>query len=285
MKLINFLLAFTAMFALSFIGVQAFNVEPGTAATVAFAIVLTGTYLANKFKLTGIAGAYVGAVKMNDGETGIQVISQERDRAIYEHNSSQKRFEGKAMTPSYLRLEATIKNSVNSFQFKTFEGDGATVYATEKRLDRNDAFIATQLAVKLLQQDVANAKTSGRLHSYPNLTAFTAAQATDLEAIYNGYLQFTINRVKKFVALDTYRFLNVPITQQSALTNRDSLDYKTGFQKLTPQVVLDGSGTNELELFFPTYAGWAGASAVAGTEHRVVLFLRGFLVTGGSQNS
>lgn len=238
----------------------------------------------------GIAlGAYVGATKMGDGETGIQVISSERERAIYEHNSSQSRFNGKTMTPGYIRLETEIKNSTNRFEFKTFEGDGATVYATERRLDRNDAFIATEVGLFIIRQDIANAKTNADLHTYVNLTTFAAAAGftpADLKALHHGFLEVSINRVKKMVAFDTQRFLYVPETQQTGATNYDQKDgRKDGFVRLTPQIVLDGAGTNELNVVFPSYAGWAGASVTAGTQHRLVLYFRGLHVTGGSSNS
>lgn len=234
-------------------------------------------------------GAYVGAVKMNDGETGIQVISDERERSIYEHNSSQQRFSGKNMTPGYLRLEQTIVNSKNIFSFATFSGDAASVYPTEKRLDRNDAFIATEVGMFLIRQDVANLKTNGDLNSYVNLTAFAAAAGfvpADLKALYHGFLSIEIGRVKKLVAFDTQRFYKAPITQQTGAGNYDQKNgRKDGFVRLTPQVVIDGAGTNDLSITFPSYAGWNGASVTSGTENRICLYLRGLLVTGGSANS
>ena len=135
----------------------------------------------------------------------------------------------------------------------------------------------------LLKQDVANGKTNGILLSYPNITVFTAGPAADLHSIYAGELRFTIGRVKKLVALDTRRFLCIPQTQQSGGGNYDQIKRDMGFIHLTPQIVLDGSGTNEIEIQYPTFAGWAGQSAVNGTEHRVVLYMRGLLVSGGSQ--
>lgn len=234
-------------------------------------------------------GAYVGATKMGDGETGIQVISSERERAIYEHNSSQSRFTGKNMTPGYIRLETEIKNSTNRFDFKTFEGDGATVYPTERRLDRNDAFIATEVGLFILRQDTANLKTNADLHTYVNLTTFAAAAGfvpADLKALFHGFLEVTINRVKKMIAFDTQRFWYAPETQQTGATNYDQKNgKKDGFVKLTPQIVLDGSGTNELNVVFPSFSGWSGASVTAGTQHRLCLYFRGLHVTGGSSNS
>jgi hypothetical protein len=237
---------------------------------------------------TGVLGMYIGAANMN-GETGIQVVSSERERAVYEHNVNKERFRGKNMTPGFLRLEQVIDNAKNSLTFVTYSGDSANVYPTEQRLDRNDAFIATEVGLFILRQDVANKKTNGDLHSYVNLTTFAAAAGftpADLKAIYQGRLSIEIARERKLVALDTSRFLNVPETQQTGATNYDQKDgKKDGFIRLTPQIVIDGAGTNEFKVEWPSYAGWAGASVTAGTEHRVVLYFRGLLVTGGSVNS
>lgn len=231
-------------------------------------------------------GVYVGATPMAGEDGSVAVITSERERATYEHNKVQARFAGKNMTQGYLRLEATITGNNNKLSFKTYDGDGTSVYPTERRLDRNDAFIADKVAIFLLKQDIANRKTNGRLHTYPNVTEFGATAAADLESIYNGELSVTIGRVKKLVGFDLRRMLYVPQTLQSAAGNRDSYcGQKGGFAKLTPQLVLDGSGTNEIEINYPTFAGWAGYSAVAGTEHRIVLIFRGLLVTDGSQNS
>lgn len=281
MKTLSFIFRFIISAVAIFLTAFTFGADAETAAVVGGA----GAAALSKIKTPqGALGAYVGVGNMSDGSTGIQVISSERERAVYEHNKA--RFGNKEMVPGYLRLEATIKNSTNILSFKTFEGDGATVYATERRLDRNDAFIATECGLFLLRQDVALGKTNGHLQTYPNLTVFAAVAGfvpADLFAIYQGYLTFTVSREKKLVAFDTQRFLHIPETQQSGATNYDQRKYKDGFHKLTPQIVLFGNGTNELELTFPSYAGWNGASVTAGVEHRIVLYLRGLFVSGGAK--
>ncbi len=269
------LVSFLAVFAMAYL----ITADPAAAAFIGGAA--TWSISQNYIPLpTGILGSYVGAA----GEGKISVISSERDRATYEHNKTDPMYAGREMTQSYLRLESTIVQGKNILTFKAFEGDGTTVYPTEKRLDRNDAFIIDKIAVMLVKQDVANLKTNGELSTYPNQTIFGATAAADLFSIYMGDLRISIGRSKKLVALDLLRFLTIPQTQKSASTNYDQKDYKAGFVNLTPQIRLDGSGTNELEIQFPAFVGWAGHSATSGTEHRVVLYLRGLLVTGGSMN-
>ena len=94
-----------------------------------------------------------------------------------------------------------------------------------------------------------------------------------------------MNKKQWISALDTQRFLNVPETQQSAGTNRDMFSLFKKLYRLTPHIEIDGSGTNEIELQYPTYAGWAGASATVGTDNKAVLYLHGLLISGGSANT
>lgn len=220
-----------------------------------------------------------------DGSPGIQVISTERDRAIHLNNSLKAEYAGKTLVPGFLRLEATITNNSGIIKFSTQTGDSNTVYPTEKRLDRNDAFIVTEMGVFLLKQDVANKKTNGLLYSYPNRTIFGAA-TDDLMAIFTGgMLDIEVNKKREIPDLDVLRFLQVPQVQQSSANNFDEFNLNKAMKPVTPQFRIDGAGSNDIKLTFNTYAGFAGASAVAGTEHRVVLYLHGLFVQGGSVNS
>lgn len=257
--------------------------ESLTAVAIAGGIVLISSLVPAQ---KGVLGAYVGATgTMSSGETNIQVITTERERAVLEHNRNRPEFAGRTLTPSFLRLESQILNNATKLRFPTFIGDGTTVYPTERRLDRNDDFIITQMGFFLLKQDTANNKTNAKLQSYPNITVFGAAAAADLMALYeSGVLRVNIDREDKFVALDLHRFLDIPETQQTAATNFDEFKgAKSGLINLTPQLVLKGNGTNEIEINFTSYAGWAGAtSTTEGFTHRAVLYCSGLLVTGGS---
>ncbi|MEO6539653.1 MAG: hypothetical protein ABIN74_01635 [Ferruginibacter sp.] len=268
-----------------------FTAHTDPVATTATITALHGVvYAANYFGFISLPfnafGEYVAGVG-SDGSAGVTVINSERARGAYMHIATNPKYAGKRVVQSYLRLEATIKNNANIITFKTFEGDGASVYGTEVRLDRNDAFVITDMSVKLLKQDIANLKTNGKLHAYPNITVFGAAAAADLFALYQGYLTFTINKTKELVSFDCQRFLQIPRTQQSGAANYDDVNGgKAGFVKLTPHITLDGSGTNELELKYPSYAAFAGGTSLdVGFEHRAVLYLKGLLITGGSANT
>ncbi|HMP86196.1 MAG TPA: hypothetical protein PKE63_02910 [Lacibacter sp.] len=259
----------------------ALGATPFVAVLVAGGIIMVGKLVPAQ---SGILGAYVGSTgSMSSGETNIQVITTERDRAVLEHNRNRAEFAGRKLTPSFLRLEAPVVNNATKLRFPTFTGDATTVYPTERRLDRNDDFIATKMGFFLLKQDTANNKTNGKLQSYPNITIFGAAAAADLMGLYeSGVLKVNIGREDKFVALDLHRFLDIPETQQSGASNFDQFSgKKSGLIDLTPQLILNGNGTNEIEIDFTSYAGWAGGtSSTEGFTHRAVLYFSGLLATG-----
>lgn len=230
----------------------------------------------------GALGVYIGAPGGESPEgAGVQVISSERSRAAYMTYKTNPEFSGKDITASYLRLETRISNGLNKLVFKTYVGDGTSQNATERRLDRNDKFAVTKMGFYLLAQP--DGKSTGRLHSYPNATIFGAA-AADLEALYHGVLSITVNRVKKMPIFDMQSFLSSPETQQSAAGNRDQFSLNTTMINLTPHLDIDGSGTNEIEIEYPSHAGFAGGTAAAGFTHYGVLYFKGFLINGGSAN-
>lgn len=267
--------------------VTAFGTDAATTliSTVSFSSLFYATTVLNIIPMpTNILGTYVGApgVSTESGSAGVQVINSERARGVYMSYATRPEYAGKKIVQGYLRLEAVIKNTDGKLIFRTFTGDGTTVSSTEERLDRNDKFVISEIGLFLLKQ-VAG-QSNGRLQAYPNATEFGAA-APFLESVFNGKLSIVINREKFLPALDTQRFLSVPETQQSAGTNRDQFNLKKQLVHLTPHIELDGSGTNEVEVSYPTYTGWAGASAVDGTDHKVVLYMHGLLITGGSANT
>ncbi len=287
-KLGSFLSLFTITVLLSAAIVSIFNTD--VAQTVAgVAAFECSFYALTYFNVIpmphGILGEYIGApgVNTSTGGVGVQVINSERARGAYMSYRTRPEYEGKDITSSYLRFETQITNGNNKLIFKTYVGDGTTQNPSERRLDRNDKFIITGWSFFLLKQP--DGKSNGRLHSYPNLTDFAVAGvADDLESIFNGEISITINRKKILPAYDMQKFLKVPETQQSAGTNRDQRDLRKLLNHLTPHVELDGSGTNEVEIVYPSHAAWTGGTAPATFKHYAVLYCDGLLITGGSAN-
>jgi hypothetical protein len=236
-----------------------------------------------------VLGSFVGVPGMGaaDGSPGIQVISTDRDRAIHLNNSLKSEFVGKNLVPGYLRLESVITNNNGTLKFPTYTGDSNLVYATEQRLNRNDAFIVADYGLFLLKQDVANKKTNGLPVSYPNITTFGAAAAADLMNIFTaGKLNVEIDKKRWLPDIDCLRFLQIPQVQQSGATNYDEWNLSKSLKHCTPQFVINGNGTNEIRVDFPVYNGFVGGTPVlAGNEHRAVLYLHGWYVADGNTKS
>lgn len=290
MKIIkSFLSLFMVSFLLSAAIVTIFHTDvPGTVAGVTLfeCTFFCLTYFNIVPMPHGILGEYVGApgVPTESGSAGVQVINSERARGAYMSYRTRPEFEGKDITPSYLRLETQIANGTNKMVFKTYVGDGTTQNPSERRLERNDKFIVTEWGFFLLKQP--DGKSNGRLHSYPNPTDFsTAGLADDLESIFNGELSVTVQRKKIFPAYAMQNFLKVPETQQSAGTNRDQRELRKLLVHLTPHLELDGSGTNDIEVTYPAHTGWAGGTAPATFKHYGVLYFNGLLIINGSANT
>ncbi|MFZ4056966.1 MAG: hypothetical protein ACOYKE_02455 [Ferruginibacter sp.] len=285
----NFILLVTLFLTTALLStgiVAAFNTEP-LVTTLCVSTVETGFYLLTSMGYVTIPfmaiGEYIGApgASTGSGSAGVQVINTERARGAVMAYKTNPKYAGKNITQSYLRLETVISNNNNKLVFKTYVGDGTTQAPAERRLDRNDMFVITEIGLLLVKQGIG--KSNGRLVAYPNAILFGAA-APDLESIYNGELSIQINNTKFVVALDTQRFLKVPETQQSGNGNRDQSNLKSILSPLTPHIELDGSGKNELEIVYPSHAAWAGGTADEGFEHRAVLYCHGLLISGGSAN-
>lgn len=188
------------------------------------------------------------------------------------------------VTPSYLRMEKTLDNSSSDYVFD-FEKNGNEL-ATERKLERNDVFIATQIGFYLTAQDTTKIGKE-KLMTYPNLqilgtaTGFTAAH---LETIYSGYLWFKVNKSVIIENETMYNFRKVFTSQQSSSIAQDEFTRASSAYSLPTDVVISGRETNELRVFINTFSGLAIASQTSGTNHKLVAILYGFLARNASQN-
>jgi hypothetical protein len=290
MKRLSFILSFLVV-SLLFAGGIAMgaDVAPETAmlASVAFnAVASLVFYTLNRLGVMpeGIAGNYVG-MNAGAGAQMVQVINDERERADYTIHSTSDRFRGKKLVPDILRMEALFNANNNKLRFNTYLGDPGTVTPTERRLDRNDAFIATRWRLGLMV--VTPSKTNGQVVTYPNIFLFGAAAAADLWSFYNGILRMNINDEDHVKAFPISRFLDIPETQQTAGTNYDKRSGDTsGLIACIPNIIIDGDKKNEIEVEFPTHVAWAGATPKTGGDvHYAVLELHGYKALNGSKGA
>lgn len=121
-----------------------------------------------------------------------------------------------SLSQSYLRSETALGiNSIIRFELQANKKPSPLV--TERLLNLNDQFVITHYTVGL-KQIGADAPTdlqqlSARIYTWENPTVFSGTNAVNVAAIYNGNLNFTINR-KQFVPQFPMRaFRRTPQTQ------------------------------------------------------------------------
>ncbi|MFZ4741661.1 MAG: hypothetical protein ACOYLE_10910 [Bacteroidales bacterium] len=208
-----------------------------------------------------------------------------RDRAIF--NFAKSKYPGYNPAPSFLRVEATLNtNNTYSFRFQNVD----TVGKTERKLDRNDVFVMSNIALLLSAQ---NSTTIGTeiLQSYPNALIFTGnsgADATSLETIYAGKTQLKIADRIELEAFPNLYFRNVPTLQKRALTTSvegaiadSSFNVKDCMYELPSLIDLQGSDDATLTVDFPALTGTA-LTPGSNITYRLVFFATGFLLKGAA---
>ena len=211
------------------------------------------------------------------------VLLAQADRQAFLKFSNKYKQSG-GVTPSYLRIEKTLDNSSSDYVFD-FEKNGNEL-ATERKLERNDVFIATQIGFYLTRQETAKIGKE-RLMTYPNVqilgtaTGFTAAH---LETLYSGYLWLKVNKSVIIENQTMYDFRKVWTSQQQSSTVlQDEFTRTASAYTLPPQVEISGRETNELRVFINTFSGMQIASVATGYNHKLVAVFYGFLARNASQ--
>ena len=187
------------------------------------------------------------------------------------------------LSQSYLRLEVALSITQTMYQFPVLVNDttnGAAQYNTENRLQLQDAFYVSQMALFFCKPS-SSTDTSFQLVTYPNASIFsTANTAASLFNWYNATMSLTVNNRQILPSLDLYRFYSVP--QQQTTANADyttsAINYKdeqdgsnSGFYPIEPGIVLVGSKQNQLQVTLKT------AMTAIETNSRAVLLMRGHL--------
>jgi hypothetical protein len=188
------------------------------------------------------------------------------------------------LTQSFLRLENTMIVGKSQWQFPVLNNQNnfsGTIFPTEQRLNQQDSFVTAMLGL-FVSLPASATDATFILHSYPNVTVFTAADATPLETIYNSYLQLAVNNDIILPAWDISRHRLVPQTQNGVgvtaqtVFGEDQIDGSSdGFFPVEPNLVFIGSKNSVLNMILP-----AALTAVAANT-RVSIILRGVL----AQNS
>ncbi|MEM1326151.1 MAG: hypothetical protein AAGI23_09370 [Bacteroidota bacterium] len=240
------------------------------------------------------------------------IISSSIDRANYRRalNFMKQRSPGQEfiITPADLRIEKLLSRNANKYSFDLYENQGSD-RALEIKLNRNNLFFCTHIAICLAKQNGTSATGDGNhgnypLFTYPDTQYFSGddgASAKEFEAlqtVYNGKLDVTTNPVVRMRDFSTNNFLYRPESQllkQAGAQLEDELPQygpshgERGFYEVNPTIIFDGHENNSIELELGAgdktlIAGEVNnANAAVPTRNVVVLLLKGFVVENGAQ--
>jgi len=191
------------------------------------------------------------------------------------------------------------------YRFQLYDSQADGQRADEIKLNRNDAFYITHIALRIIRElstDSATGLTAQNFpkFSYPPPGFFDGAavggatEAQSLESLYNSELSFKTNIVERIKDYSTTNFRLVTETQAAAnpLVAKDQFgpgEAMRGFKSITPNIGLSGQEDNIAELNVLGNIGNingdtnAGGTPGQGNLNWVALSLYGFLIIDGSK--
>ncbi len=183
---------------------------------------------------------------------------------------------GKA-SPSYLRVEQTLSNTKSRYTFD-IKTTGNEI-ATERKLDRNDLFVVTHIGVYLTAQ-VSTSLGKEVLQTWPNPQVFVAATGftpSDLEVIYNGFLEIKIGQKVNVPALSMQHFRYVPTSQQSSSIGNSEWEVEKFAYWPGTLLYLHGTQNIEINIEFPALSSAQIAAVASNTSNKLVFMPFGYL--------
>jgi hypothetical protein len=205
------------------------------------------------------------------------------DRAMLDYVKKKTK---KQVTQGFLRVFALLGNT-SLVKFNIIR-DNSPLLPGEVKLERSDAFWATQHGFFIGKTASGQSTRSLQLNTFANPYVFTAAAEQEaLRTLYNGKYKITIANTVYFQQLDVERFLSVDTAQQglavstaaTGLYSADAFNPRTGFYEMTPHIQFSGQSTPQVEIELSDSVNMAGTS---GTENYAVLYYRGFYIADGA---
>jgi hypothetical protein len=213
--------------------------------------------------------------------TGLRLVYANAKNTLMRHNINPAKA---VLSQSYLRFEAALTTTTTQYNLDVLVNDNLNApNVTQNKLNLQDAFICSQIGifVGIPYAPASAAQGKVKLYSYPDRTAFTVANAENLETLYNGFLSLTVNQRVIVPSWDLHRHYCAPVVQTGftptgAADIDNSTDFsQNGFVNVEPNMVFVGSKKNQLTVTLPQ----ALAGVVANS--RLVVICRGLL----AQNS
>ena len=203
-------------------------------------------------------------------------------------------------TQGYIRLQYDLNQSLSSFTFNVLENQG-TQTAGEKRLAITDMFTITHWGLFIGRVPITTAGTytnisAGqfslmKLYTNNNPLVFTDGTARagstitgnvtnaggdNLDSMYNGFLQVTVDRERLIDGYDLRRFWRVDTAQegnaqssaatlakQQVFQLESSQGPNYGMSEVDPEITLNGVGQNDITITLPNSTSFAPSTAYA----------------------
>jgi len=203
-------------------------------------------------------------------------------------------------TQGYIRLQYDLNQSLSSFTFNVLENQG-TQTAGEKRLAITDMFTITHWGLFIGRVPITTAGTYTnisaaqfslmKLYTNNNPLVFTDGTARagstitgnvtnaggdNLDSMYNGFLQVTVDRERLIDGYDLRRFWRVDTAQegnaqssaatlakQQVFQLESSQGPNYGMSEVDPEITLNGVGQNDITITLPNSTSFAPSTAYA----------------------
>jgi len=202
---------------------------------------------------------------------------------------------------SHLRVEAALANNRPNYRFELFP-NASTARNTEKRLNRNDMFCLTRMALGIAKYNpVSGAYGNFPVYFNPDPNFFLGVPAAGLpeseclNAVYNATVALRSGSTDRIPPFLTNVFRDVPergytfaVAPQLRPEHGQSDDIP--WFEFEPLVILSGQEDNIITLDLPTgsdlavlQGGINQAAAAVDTRNVAIILLEGFVVSEGAQ--
>lgn len=204
-----------------------------------------------------------------------------------------------------LRLEQALIPGRNSYQFDFFQNTSSD-RSGEMKLNRNDLFLVSMMALVLTKQKSATDDSTGNevLYTFPDPNFFVGNPASGedeyrcLNTIYNGFTSIKTSPVERVRDFHNIHFLYNPErgTQKQASPQLydetpmyGPFNESRGFYQVVPNVVIDGNENNTIDLILgkgdtTVIDGSVTSAGAAATTRNVVAYLvNGFVIVNGAK--
>lgn len=186
------------------------------------------------------------------------------------------------LSQSYLRAETNLA-SLSQYNFTLQANKKSNPLVTERLLNLNDQFIITHFRIGLKALTIANISETLELNTQVQTfldSSVFLGDTANAGSIYNGSLEFTIDRKQYLPEFPVSSFYRVPTTQSNTVSEGGNTimvnGYDNGLFGFYPSepTLIDGRQTLDINLVLGASVDITDATTLA----RVVFETRGYLV-------